>query len=216
MFITFRREYLDQSLFGQVSLMKGRVLDIGGKKEAKRGRFRPPLQQVKSWEYLNLDASTKPDFLCSAESIPVDENSFDTVLLCEVLEHLENPENVLKEAFRVLKNEGSAIVTMPFLYPIHGDPNDFQRWTPSKLQQEFKQAGFSKFEIQPMGGGVAVIYDLLVSMLKRSKKPRSLLKRVINFMLVHPPLLPLLKYIDKKMTSVNEYITTGYLCILNK
>lgn len=95
---TQRRTHLDQFLESQIPQMRGYVLDIGGKKDNKRGKFRPPLQQVTSWRCVNIDASTNPDFCCSAESIPLHDESIDGFLLCEVLEHLEHPEAVLKEA----------------------------------------------------------------------------------------------------------------------
>jgi SAM-dependent methyltransferase len=86
--------------------MKGRVLDVGGIKESRRGNFRPPLDQVDGWEYLNLDETTNPDYCCSADNIPLESNSIDTVLLCEVLEHVENPDKVISEIARILKPGG--------------------------------------------------------------------------------------------------------------
>jgi len=109
--ITFRRHYLDKFLSG--TRFYGRVLDIGGKKENKRGQFRPPLDKVENWEYLNIDETTNPDYFCSAESIPVKDETFDMVLMTEVLEHLEHPELVLAEAHRVLKKKGVLVATMP-------------------------------------------------------------------------------------------------------
>ncbi len=53
--ITFTRHYLDQFLME--TNFFGKVLDIGGKKENKRGKFVPPIEKVESWEYLNTDPS---------------------------------------------------------------------------------------------------------------------------------------------------------------
>ena len=116
-FITFRRHYLDE--FMKSLDFSGDVLDVGGKKENKRGDFVPPVEKTKSWQYLNLDADTSPDFLCSADNIPTADESFDFVVMTEVLEHLENPESTLKEICRVLKTGGVLVATIPFLYQIH-------------------------------------------------------------------------------------------------
>jgi hypothetical protein len=78
-FITFRRHYLDEFLYK--TKFCGRVLDVGGKKDNKRGLFRPPLDDVESWEYLNIDEATNPDYSCSADDIPVDNENFDIVML---------------------------------------------------------------------------------------------------------------------------------------
>jgi len=46
------------------------------------------------------------------EKLPFENNYFDFVNCVEVLEHTENPEQVLKECFRVLKNNGQAYITI--------------------------------------------------------------------------------------------------------
>lgn len=50
----------------------------------------------------------------NAENIQYDDETFDTIILGEIIEHLYNPENVLKEVRRVLKPEGIVIITTPF------------------------------------------------------------------------------------------------------
>jgi spore maturation protein CgeB/ubiquinone/menaquinone biosynthesis C-methylase UbiE len=55
-----------------------------------------------------------------AVHLSFEDDSFDTVILGEILEHLNHPEKVLKEAKRVLKDGGMAIITVPFgLSPNH-------------------------------------------------------------------------------------------------
>lgn len=207
-FITFRRYYLDELL--NCTQFYGKVLDVGGKKENKRGKFRPPLDKVDSWKYLNIDKSTNPDYLCSVDDIPIEDESFDIVLLAEVLEHLENPIDVLKECKRVLKKNGKIVITMPFLYPKHADPYDFQRWTDYKLENELKKLGFKNIVITPMGGIFAVIYDLLHVSLGSASKNRDALKNKIIGKFIMPILAKVFKWLDKKYEYKNKTITTGY------
>lgn len=42
----------------------------------------------------------------NAETIPFEENSFDCVLSSQVLEHVNNPDSMIKEISRVLKDSG--------------------------------------------------------------------------------------------------------------
>ena len=51
----------------------------------------------------------------NSDRLPFQDNYFDLVLLSEVIEHLVNPDNALKEAHRVLKSNGILIVTTPNL-----------------------------------------------------------------------------------------------------
>ena len=52
----------------------------------------------------------------SAESLQFDDNSFDTVIMFEVLEHLRNPDKALSEVKRVTRN--NLVLTVPNLGPI--------------------------------------------------------------------------------------------------
>lgn len=47
------------------------------------------------------------------ENLPFEDSSFQTVILGEVLEHVENPSHLLREANRVLGMYGKLIVSVP-------------------------------------------------------------------------------------------------------
>lgn len=161
-FLTFRRHYLDTMLAG--TSFRGAVIDIGGKKVRRRGNFVPPLERVSVWHVVNLDPAVEPDFCCDAAQIPVPDGSYDIALLCEVLEHLPSPEAVLSEACRILKQDGTLILSAPFLYAVHADPADYQRWTAHKLSQALSAVGFEPVNIVTMGGIGAVIYDMAMTL----------------------------------------------------
>lgn len=48
-----------------------------------------------------------------AELLPFASNTFDVVLASEIVEHLWNPNNFFEEAHRVLKSDGSLIISTP-------------------------------------------------------------------------------------------------------
>ena len=55
--------------------------------------------------------------------MPYADNTFDAVILSEVLEHLDDDAQALKEAYRVLKPNGVLAVTVPHAnYPFLWDP----------------------------------------------------------------------------------------------
>ncbi len=209
---TQRRALIDRFLLEAVPLMKGDVLDIGGKKQRRRGNFTVPLSSVSSWRFLNTDASTNPDFCCDAGRIPVENGSFDTALMCEVIEHLENPDNTIKEAFRVLKDNGIFIITAPFLFPYHADPHDFQRYTHVKLKSMLEGAGFRDIEITSMGGAGSVIHDILFAAL--GKVDEGYLKTIGYSALRISRLLFI--FMDRVFKSSERFITTGYFIVAKK
>lgn len=192
--------------------MRGDVIDIGGKKDNKRGEFRPPLNQVSSWRYVNIDKSTNPDYCCSADNISVEDEAFDTALLNEVLEHLEKPEAVFNEIFRVLRKNGVLICSAPFLFPVHADPYDFQRWTEAKIRSILSSVGFSDIGVYSMGGTGSVIHDLLLISIYRIQD--RYVRKGSLFLLFS--IVPLFTLLDKIFRSAEGYITTGYFIVAKK
>jgi len=69
--------------------------------------------------------------------IPFEDKYFDTIACLAVLEHVENPVDVVKEFYRVLKTGGVVIASVPFLQPEHKIPTDYQRYTKDGLHNLF-------------------------------------------------------------------------------
>ena len=86
--------------------------------------------------------------------MPFRDESFDTVLLLEVLEHVAEPERVLAEIQRVLRIGGVLLLSMPFLYPLHDSPHDYQRYTAPGLMHAVKRAGMHCSEPVPRNPGI--------------------------------------------------------------
>ena len=47
------------------------------------------------------------------DKIPLKDNSIDIVCMNAILEHLDNPEEILSDALRLLKNNGKLVMTTP-------------------------------------------------------------------------------------------------------
>lgn len=102
------------------------------------------------------------DVFASAFAIPLAESSVDSVLCTAVLEHLEEPETAIGEAFRVLKPGGRAIYTVPFIWHLHEEPRDFYRFTKYGLRYLFEKKGFRILELNALSGFWVTFLQLLV------------------------------------------------------
>jgi SAM-dependent methyltransferase len=191
---------------------QGVVLDIGGR---DRGRFKKPKQEVKKWIFADLEEEHKPDIVLDvAEMKDIKTEFIDVINAIELFEHIKNIEKGLRECYRVLKKNGVMIISAPFLYPIHADPYDLQRWTEDKWKKELEILGFQieKFEIT--GRYFTVLADMEKVFIK--SMPRVLRR----FLYLFYPLLDLLVIIDK-FKSIQSHSKLGrfhggYFIILRK
>lgn len=137
----------------QITACKGRVLDIG----AADGRLAKQLDA--SAEYVSLDYPataiglyrTRPLVFADACAMPFVDASFDAVACYEVLEHVSRPDALIEEVARVLVPGGVAEFTMPFFYPIHDAPHDYQRWTRHGWSRSLARVGLAVESIEPRG-----------------------------------------------------------------
>jgi len=87
---------------------------------------------------VDIDPARKPDVVGDAHSLPFKDGEFEFILSTEVLEHLKNPRLAISEMHRVLKKDGTLVLTTRFVYPIHDSPNDYWRFTEYGLRELFK------------------------------------------------------------------------------
>lgn len=97
------------------------------------------------------------DFICSADNLPFQNQSFDYILCTQVLEHVPKPANVIKEISRVLKEDGLLFLTVPQTWEEHEQPYDFHRFTQFALKYLADENEFEIVEIKPQGGRFLVI-----------------------------------------------------------
>lgn len=136
-----------------------RVLDIGcGNKPYL------PLIVDRAASYFGVDAVEGPavDAVGVAEALPCEDESFDVVFCTQVLEHVDDPVQVLDEIQRVLAPGGVVFLSTHGVFLYHPDPptsdRDYWRWTHSGLLRIFRQSGeWGELSIQPQGNVVACL-----------------------------------------------------------
>lgn len=74
---------------------------------------------------------------CDAHSLPFADSSIDCFFATSLFEHLRAPQQAAKELFRCTKAGAQVYIEVPWMYEVHGDPLDFQRWTLAGLKELF-------------------------------------------------------------------------------
>jgi len=74
----------------------------------------------------------------SGDRIPLEDGFAEVVSLCEVIEHLPEPQAVLSEIARVLKPGGTLLVSTPLAQEELADPFHVREYTPGELGSELE------------------------------------------------------------------------------
>lgn len=210
---SFRRELINKDLSNQIKFLKGKVADLGGSRAIHARSNIKKTNNIEKIVVINIDEKSKPDIVANLEKIPVSENYYDSFLLIEVLEHVENIQQVINEINRVISINAKGFVSIPFLYQIHEAPDDYRRWTKKKIINFFNQNGFKILLIKENGGIFSVIFDLLRSFILNLDNNKIFTKLCFKILRIIKPFFRLL---DNKTIHLSKTITTGYFLVVEK
>ena len=192
---TFRRHYVDRFLLVQGRNFANRnamVLDLGGRRQRRRGQF-DPVQLEGTLITANIVPEGGVDVVTDAQYSAFGDGIFDVVVCSEVLEHLYRPQAAVHEINRILKPTGVLIATVPFLFPVHGDPEDFGRYTQEYWRRTLTEAGFDMgaTKIEAQGGFASSLAQLVLFGLRclTSVKPGFKSRFAALMLRIAPPVL---------------------------
>jgi SAM-dependent methyltransferase len=130
---------------------RGDCLDAG----SGRSPFRERLS-AKGTSLTSIDVEDRAgqvDHIADSQQMPqIAGGSFDTILCTQVLEHIPRPWDAMRELARVLRPNGTLIVTVPHLSMIHEAPHDYYRFTCYGLQSLCEQVQLEVLRLEPTGG----------------------------------------------------------------
>lgn len=135
----------------------GFVIDIG----AHDSPYKKYMNYT-SYRTLDNDSSKNPDIFGDITKLPKKYYGLaHNVVMTEVLEHLYDPKKALKNVYKLLDNNGVVIASTRFVYPTHGVPHDYYRFTEYSLRKLFKD--FDEVEIKPHGNRFQACIELMCS-----------------------------------------------------
>ena len=198
------------------------ILDIGAGSSPYKKFFKGQRYISTDFAYTwNMEQKSKLDFISDAHKIPVKSGSVYAIINTEVLEHTSNPEEVLREFYRILKPGGNLFLTVPQSWELHQEPHHYFNFTKYGLELLFKRVGFEIGYIKPKGGyfcfmsnkirfSSQIFKHYLTGKARILLYPFYLVYYMI-FSIIIPILLSKLDWLDRE-----KKLTLGYLCLCIK
>ncbi len=178
----YSRKY-SQKIFFELVKQDDVVINIGSGNKILDSRFI-------NFDYYPYD---NVDIVGDATSLPFEDESVDAIINETVLEHVDSPDLMIAEIFRVLKKGGIIYTLAPFIVGYHASPYDYQRWTIKGLESIHNKFYIYKSGVAggPTSGLLWIIQEWLAQLLSFGVKP---LYKVlyITIMLITWPI----KYLD--------------------
>jgi SAM-dependent methyltransferase len=155
------------------SLLK-KIRDFSGNLSGKMMDFGCGSKPYKSLfdvtEYVGVDFENEGhphdneqiDVYYDGRHLPFEDNYFDSVLCSEVVEHVFNLPETLKEINRVMKMGGNILITCPFVWNEHEVPFDYARYTRFALKDILKKSGFEITHFAKSGNFITAIAQLKI------------------------------------------------------
>lgn len=143
-----KRNLSKQKTFAELA-GEGDILDLGFVWHPNK--FLKEINKCRSVTGVDIEEAEKPvnyDKVIQAdlnEKFPLQDNSFDTIIAGDVIEHLYNPMGFLSECKRVLRKEGKLIISTPnrWIYSLWDDsPFHLKMWNYKQFKRLLGHYGF--------------------------------------------------------------------------
>jgi len=195
----FLHEHLERLPEGAKVLNVGAGGDVAGVLAVHAGR-RP--FRVTS---LDIDPGRGPDIVGDVAEYDFGKRRFDAVVMCEVLEHVREPARAIENVRRVLRPGGVLVLSTPFIFPVHDQPEDYYRFTQYGLAWLLKD--FSEFAIRPRNTWAEAINVLGVRLIKENNPACRLLAPLI--VLLALAAAPVAWVLGRLVST--DFMTSGYV-----
>lgn len=180
----------------------GKTLDIGCGNKPYEKMFNGITTEYIGCDVIQSDLQ-KVDIICMANQIPLPDSSFDTIFSTQVIEHVEDHQALVKEAYRLLKPGGHFIISGPMYWPLHEEPYDYFRFTKHGFRYVLNKNNFEVLEILSNGGKWALMGQVII----HTMHPKLVEKKIFRIMVNR-----IFSYLDNKyFDDINtmNYVVVG-------
>lgn len=132
-------------------------------------------------QYIGLEIDTPENrtknvanYYYDGKKFPFVNSSFDSIICNQVFEHVFNPDNFIAEISRVLKPSGKLLLSVPFVWDEHEQPNDYARYSSFALKYILQKNGFRVISQIKTCADVTTIFQLINAYLYKIFMNRSM------------------------------------------
>ncbi len=168
--LTFFKKSLNrifQQIFSKNIRLDGDIIEFGAKKGSSKNftNFFDISNKSKiifaDKQHNQSGESNKEDL---EKKLSFKDSSFDNVIIFNVLEHVYDVDNAIKEIQRCLKPNGKIFASTPFLHRVHYAPEDYNRYSEQFIDKLLSQNNFKDISVEIFGYGpftaaYALIFD---------------------------------------------------------
>lgn len=184
----FIRKGLYKRILENAGKLKGILLDVGCGSKPYKDFFNEDLyigvdikNEAHSHEYESIDV------YYNGISLPFKDKQFDSAFSSEVFEHIFELRKVLQEINRVMKKNGLALFTVPFVWDEHEIPFDFGRYTEFGIRYLLEQNGFEILDIKKDTNFVETLFQLwILYLFYKLYSKNKYLNILINIIFISP------------------------------
>lgn len=174
------RKGLRESILEVRNEIQGSLLDVGCGMQPYKDFF-----QISSYTGMEIDNEmsrkrNSADIFYDGITFPVEDNSYDSILMSQVLEHVFEPDLFLKEVHRSLKPGGKALITVPFIWDEHEQPWDYARYSSFGLKHILKKHNLQIISYKKINPGLSAICQIFNAYIYKSLNIKNI---SINFIL---------------------------------
>jgi SAM-dependent methyltransferase len=149
--------------------------------------------------------------------LPFKANTFDAVVIGEIIEHVAYPEKILQEAKRTLKNEGIVIITTPNNHIFLGMLSGIK---PKLFENIRGRNELIKRQFGPTGEDHLFVFNKKCLNALLGRQGFEIISGgYINSFLMNPFTYPLLRFIPDFLTKIaflNSKLSLGLYAVIRK
>lgn len=216
-----QRRYLSAIFYAHYTLLlplirrhaRGKLIDLGC---GTSPFWYAVVEQVESYHGVDLwPRSDKTTFAGDIQRLDmVRDESYDSAICIEVLEHLPEPGRAIATIQRILKPGGVAVISVPHLSRLHDLPHDYFRFTEYGLRYLLAEGELEVVSLQPKGGLFTFLAHQLSTLLLAVAWTIPLLK--VPLLVFNRWVLVLGAYYGDRLLGTAATFPQGYVVVARK